>query len=155
MDLRICEVTAENWMQIASLSVNDNQKDFIESNLFSLAQSKFEPEWQSVGLYDGQKLVGYAMHGRDRVNGEVWLDRFMIDQSCQGQGYAKRFLMLLLEEMKRSYQPDVIFLSVSPENEKAKHVYEQLGFTLNGKIDDVGEFPCLIMELVIQRSTTT
>ena len=52
MDLRIREVTAENWLSTALLSVEEDQKEFIESNSFSLAQSMFEPEWHSIGLYD-------------------------------------------------------------------------------------------------------
>lgn len=151
MSLDIREVTADNWLDIASLSVNDNQKDFIESNSFSLAQSKFEPEWKSVGLYDGTLLVGYAMHGVDTSNGDVWLDRFMIDSTYQGQGYASRFLKILLAHMTDLYDCDKIYLSISPDNLGAQHVYEKFGFTLNGQIDDVGEFPCLVMELAIEK----
>ncbi|MBD7984978.1 GNAT family N-acetyltransferase [Sporosarcina sp. Sa2YVA2] len=151
MSLHIREVTAANWMAIASLSVNDNQKDFIESNSFSLAQSKFEPEWKSVGLYDGNLLVGYAMHGIDMSNGDVWLDRFMIDSTYQGQGYASRFLPILLVHMTDLYACDKIFLSISPDNLGAQRLYEKFGFKLNGDIDNVGEFPCLVMKLDIER----
>ncbi|GKV66948.1 MULTISPECIES: GNAT family N-acetyltransferase [unclassified Sporosarcina] len=152
MSLHIREVTAENWEDIAYLSVNDNQKDFIESNSFSLAQSKFEPEWKSVGLYDKEELIGYAMHGRDKTSNNVWLDRFMIDQNYQGKGYASRFLGLLLKEMQQKYSCDIIFLSIYPDNKKAQHLYEKFGFALNGKVDDAGEFPCLVMELDLKRS---
>lgn len=147
MSLHIREVTADNWMDIASLSVNDNQKDFIESNSFSLAQSKFEPEWKSVGLYDGNLLIGYAMHGYDKSNFDVWLDRFMIDSKYQGQGYASRFLPILLGHMRELYVCDRMYLSIAPDNSEAQHLYEKFGFVLNGQIDDVGEFPCHVMEL--------
>ncbi|WOV86766.1 GNAT family N-acetyltransferase [Sporosarcina oncorhynchi] len=147
MSLHIREVTAENWLDIASLSVDENQKNYIESNSFSLAQSKFEPEWKSVGLYDGNVLIGYAMHGYDKSNGDVWLDRFMIDSTFQGQGYASRFLPILLRHMRELYACDRIYLSIYPDNSRAQHLYEKFGFTLNGQVDDVGEFPCLVMEL--------
>ncbi|WP_153731488.1 GNAT family N-acetyltransferase [Sporosarcina obsidiansis] len=150
MSLHIREVTSENWLEIASLSVNNSQKNFIESNSFSLAQSKFEPEWKSVGLYDKDQLIGYAMHGRDKTSGNVWLDRFMIDQNHQGKGYASRFLALLLTEIQQHYRCEMIYLSIYPDNKKAQRLYEKFGFVLNGKIDDVGEFPCLIMELDLQ-----
>ncbi len=151
MSLHTSEVTIEDWEDVAYLSVHENQKNFIESNSFSLAQSQFEPEWKSIGLYDGEELVGYAMHGREE-NGNVWLDRFMIDQHHQGKGYAGRFLKILLSRMQEKYKCEKIFLSIYPSNEKAQHLYEKFGFKLNGKIDDVGEFPCLIMELDLQRS---
>lgn len=152
MSLHACEVTNENWQEVAYLSVHENQKNFIESNSFSLAQSQFEPEWKSVGLYDGEELVGYAMHGRETDSGNVWLDRFMIDQHHQGKGYASRFLKLLLTRMEEKYRCEKIYLSIYPGNTAAQHLYEKFGFRLNGKIDDLGEFPCLVMELDLQRS---
>lgn len=151
MSLHACEVTNENWQDVAYLSVHDSQKNFIESNSFSLAQSKFEPEWKSVGLYDGEELIGYAMHGRELTTGDVWLDRFMIDHHHQGKGYASRFLKLLLTRIERIYQCDTIYLSIYPDNQKAQYLYEKFGFQLNGKVDNLGEFPCLIMELNLQR----
>ncbi|MFL0362131.1 GNAT family N-acetyltransferase [Pseudobacillus sp. 179-B 2D1 NHS] len=153
MSLRICEVTADNWMEVASLSVNDHQKDFIESNLFSLAQSKFEPHWKSVGLYDGERLVGYAMYGRDKTTRRVWLDRFMIDQKYQGRGYASRFLSPLIKEIQQHYHCDHIYLSIYPGNTKARYLYEKFGFTLNGEKDEAGLVCGLVMELnVVRRS---
>ncbi|MDV6378298.1 GNAT family N-acetyltransferase [Sporosarcina sp. GW1-11] len=152
MSLHACEVTNENWQDVAYLSVHDNQKNFIESNSFSLAQSTFEPEWKSVGLYDGEELIGYAMHGRDKTTRKVWLDRFMIDRHFQGRGYASRFLKLLLVRIERIYQCNMIYLSIYPDNKKAQYLYEKFGFKLNGEIDNLGEFPCLIMELDLKRS---
>ncbi|MGE7545979.1 GNAT family N-acetyltransferase [Sporosarcina newyorkensis] len=152
MSLHIREVTTDNWEDIAYLSVNDDQKNFIESNAFSLAQSKFEPEWKSVGLYDEEELIGYAMHGRDKATNDVWLDRFMIDHNHQGKGYASRFLKHLLIEMQKKYDCEMIYLSIYPDNTKAQRLYEKFGFVLNGKIDNLGEFPCLIMELDLKRS---
>lgn len=151
MNLHTSEVTIKDWEDVAYLSVHEDQKNFIESNSFSLAQSQFEPEWKSIGLYDGEELIGYAMYGREE-NGSVWLDRFMIDQHHQGKGYAGRFIKLLLSRIQEKYTCEKIYLSIYPSNIKAQHLYEKFGFKLNGKIDDLGEFPCLIMELDLQRS---
>ncbi|KIL73179.1 GNAT family N-acetyltransferase [Pseudobacillus badius] len=155
MGLRIREVTADNWKAIAALSVDESQKEFIESNLFSLAQSKFEPQWKSVGLYDADVLVGYAMYGRDQSTGRVWLDRFMIDLQFQGQGYASRFLPGLLAAIQQHYDCDVIYLSVYPENARAQHVYEKFGFELNGEIDKAGLVHGLVMKLDVQERRTS
>lgn len=152
MSLHTCEVTNENWQDVAFLSVGDSQKDFIESNAFSLAQSKFEPEWKSFGLYDGETLVGYAMYGLEKSNDTVWLDRFMIDCEHQGKGYASRFLRLLLQDITAEYKSDKVYLSIADGNDVAQRLYEKFGFALNGKIDDAGEFPCYIMELDVKRS---
>ncbi len=98
MNLHICEVTAKNWRSVVALDVAKDQQQFIESNAFSLAESLYEGNGTSVGLYDGETLVGYAMYGWYSVKHKsVWLDRFMIDQQYQGKGYAKRFLRLLIQ----------------------------------------------------------
>ncbi|GED72396.1 hypothetical protein BRE01_60980 [Brevibacillus reuszeri] len=90
MKLNLRPITRDNWRQIAMLAVNENQTSFVENNSYSLAQSGFETEWISVGLYDGDTAVGYAIHGVDLENGQVWLDRFMIDGRHQGRGYPLR-----------------------------------------------------------------
>ncbi|MDT3497134.1 GNAT family N-acetyltransferase, partial [Bacillus toyonensis] len=58
MNLHICEVTAKNWRSVAALNVAKDQQQFIESNAFSLAESLYEGNGTSVGLYDGETLVG-------------------------------------------------------------------------------------------------
>ncbi|MEH6941968.1 GNAT family N-acetyltransferase [Bacillus sp. JJ722] len=147
MSLRICEVTADNWQTVALLSVEGNQESYIEPNALSIAQSRFEPQWKSVGLYDGDTAVGYAMYGLDISNGDVWLDRFMIDKDHQGKGYAKRFLSMLIKHVQETYQQETVFLSICPENTFAQQLYEQFGFRLNGEIDNTGVISGLIMVL--------
>ncbi|WP_182201508.1 GNAT family N-acetyltransferase [Paraliobacillus salinarum] len=151
MSLHICEVTADNWLHVSRLSVSNYQEKFIESNLFSLAQSKFEPQWKSMGLYDEDVLVGYAMYGWDKKNKQVWLDRFMIDQKFQGKGYATRFLPLLIQLIKDNYDCKKLYLSVYPENEQAIQLYEKFGFRLNGEKDEDGFVHGLVMEAELTR----
>lgn len=144
MDLFIREVNADNWDEVAMLSVNEDQKEFIESNAYSLAQSKFEAGWTAVGLYDGEALIGFAMYGLHKQTGRVWLDRFMIDKQFQGRGYGKKAMQCLLDHIQAVYQPKTIYLSIFKENKHAQTLYEKFGFRFNGEIDIGGE---LVMEL--------
>lgn len=121
------------------LAVNEDQKSFVENNSYSLAQSGFESEWISVGLYDADTAVGYAMHGIDLENGQVWLDRFMIEGRHQGKGYAKRFLAMLLTDMSNRYACNRIYLSIHPENELARSLYTRMGFYPSGEMDGAEE----------------
>ena len=78
------------------------------------------------------------MYGRWQ-DGRVWLDRFLIDQRFQGQGYgkaARRLLMLMLIE---KYQTNKLYLSVYDTNSSAIRLYQQLGFVFNGELDTNGE----------------
>ncbi|CAM3974482.1 GNAT family N-acetyltransferase [Mesobacillus zeae] len=148
MPLHIREVTKDNWRSVVALSVSDLQHRFIESNAFSLAESQFEKNGTSVGLYDDESLVGYAMHGwHSQINQSAWLDRFMIDYRFQGSGYAKRFLPMLIQEIQQQYSCRKIYLSLHPENVQAQKLYESFGFRLNGEIDDSGPVVGVVMEL--------
>ncbi len=92
MTLHICEVTEKNWRSVSALNVAKDQQQFIESNAFSLAESLYEGNGTSVGLYDGETLVGYAMYGwYCEKRKSIWLDRFMIDQQYQGKRIRKTF----------------------------------------------------------------
>jgi len=121
------------------LAVNEDQKSFVENNSYSLAQSGFEPEWISVGLYDADTAVGYAMHSVDLENGHVWLDRFMIEGRHQGKGYAKKFLAMLQNDMSNRYACNRIYLSIHPENELARSLYTRMGFYASGEMDGAEE----------------
>lgn len=151
MDLRIREVTTDNWRSVVALSVSEQQNQFIESNAFSLAESKFEDNGISVGLYDGETLVGYGMYGWHSIsNQSAWLDRFMIDYHFQGNGYAKRFLPLLIQHIQGRYGCKKVYLSVHPDNKRAIKLYEDFGFRLTGEVDDAGPVVGVVMELILQ-----
>ena len=132
-----------------------DQQQFIESNAFSLAESLYEGNGTSVGLYDGETLVGYAMYGwYCEKRKSVWLDRFMIDQQYQGKGYAKRFLRLLIQFLQNKFECKTIYLSLHPDNKLAMGLYESFGFRLNGDIDDEGPVVGVVMELLLDEHTS-
>ncbi|MFC7392025.1 GNAT family N-acetyltransferase [Scopulibacillus cellulosilyticus] len=135
MTLQIREVNSNNWRIIAALSVSKDQHAFIESNSYSLVQSKYHPEWKSVAIYDGNTPVGYCMYGTDIEKNQIWLDRFMIDQHYQGKGYGKQAIPLLIDCIVETYQCDRIYLSIHPENFAAQKLYESFGFKLTEEMD--------------------
>ncbi|WP_068775972.1 GNAT family N-acetyltransferase [Paenibacillus sp. FJAT-26967] len=139
MSLCIREVTSENWRGVAELTVAGHQQTFIESNAYSLAESQFETNWVSIGIYDEDTLIGYAMYGLDLMSREVWLDRFMIDYHFQGKGYARKIFPMLLRQIRQEYSCKRIYLSVHKENFPAMKLYESFGFRLTGEEDTGGE----------------
>lgn len=155
MTLHFCEVTEKNWRSVAALNVAKDQQQFIESNAFSLAESLYEKNGTSVGLYDGEALVGYAMYGWYwEKRKSVWLDRFMIDEHYQGKGYAKRFLRILIQFLHDEFECKIIYLSLHPDNKLAMRLYESFGFRLNGDIDDEGPVVGVVMELLVNEHTS-
>jgi diamine N-acetyltransferase len=53
-----------NWSIAVDLEVSDDQDGFVASNAVSLAQAHFEPWWIPLGVYAGDEMVGFVMHGR-------------------------------------------------------------------------------------------
>ncbi|AQY50031.1 spermine/spermidine acetyltransferase [Listeria weihenstephanensis FSL R9-0317] len=138
MNLRIERVDQTNWRQVTALSVSLNQKNFIESNTYSILEAHSIADWYPVGLYSDDSLVGFAMYGCYE-NNSVWLDRLMIDQNYQGQGFGERFLKYLIEHLKNNFKIKNILLSFTPSNQVAKIFYEKKGFSNTNEIDENGE----------------
>ncbi|BAC13679.1 GNAT family N-acetyltransferase [Oceanobacillus iheyensis] len=150
MNVYIEEVTKENWREIATLTVASHQQHLVESVSYCLAESFIEQYTISLGLYDDDTPIGYAMVGfHSQEKQSAWFDRFMIAAEHQGKGYAHQYIPLILDYIKMKYQVKSIKLSIIPTNDVAKLLYEKYGFVLTGETDPEGE---LIMELFVEDS---
>ncbi|MFO0398684.1 MAG: GNAT family N-acetyltransferase, partial [Sphingobacteriia bacterium] len=76
--IRIEPLTIANWERVLSLRVEEEQQKFIPDNLFSIAQAKFEPQSEVLGIYKDQRLVGMMIVAY--WAGVYWISRIMIDQ---------------------------------------------------------------------------
>lgn len=63
MEIHFEKVTSNNRKAVENLQVFAEQQTFIESMAENLKESDQFPEWESAGIYDGNKLIGYAMYG--------------------------------------------------------------------------------------------
>lgn len=69
--------------------------------------------------------------------GEYYIPRFMIDKAYQGKGYGRKFMVLLMDEIKQR-PAKIIHIVYSEKNTTAKNLYESLGFRAYGK-DECGD----------------
>lgn len=138
MNLKIEKVNKENFLEVTKLELNTNQNDYIESNSYSIAESKYYTFWNPVALYDGDILVGFGMYGKAEED-RVWLDRYMIDKNFQGRGYGKVFLNMFMGKLKEEYKCSEIYLSLYKDNTAAVTLYKSFGFEFNGELDTLGE----------------
>ncbi|MBQ8194521.1 MAG: GNAT family N-acetyltransferase [Oscillospiraceae bacterium] len=133
--MKLIDITKENYVQVAMLTTNEDMKPtvlerYVTSNAFSMAQSKYSDKWITKAVEQDGSIIGFAMYGPTDLNGETvfQLCRFMIDIRSQGKGYGKEALKLILDEMKQLDGCNAVYLSIEPENERARHIYEQAGF---------------------------
>lgn len=132
-DVRLIDITADNWEKICCLNPGKEGREFVASNAFSIAQSVFENGWVIKGIQVEKSLIGFTMYGYSDELKAYELCRFMIDEHYQGKGYGKCALKIIIAEMFQRYQCDKIYLSTSPNNFKGKHIYEKAGFVPTGE----------------------
>ncbi len=130
------EIDRHNFFDVIDLKVAEEQKSFVATNLFSLAQAKAFPECNCLAIYHEEKLVGFTMYCIDFDDKEYWIYRLMIDAKYQSQGYGKAAMEKLIELIKEDKDHQVIYLSFEPENDRAKEMYEKLGFEADGRVID-------------------
>lgn len=139
--VRLADVTADNWEDVASLELLDEQKDLVSSNLYSLAQSKFDPYARPRAIYAGQELVGFLMYDLPAVDDEpqeAQIYRFMIDKNHQGYGYGRAALELAIAEIRQNPRVRTVSICYLPANAVAKRFYASLGF-IETDMDEDGE----------------
>ena len=142
MPLRFVPITEENRREVENLQLFPEQRSYIESVPECLAEAEQTREWRTVGIYDGPTVVGFAMYGcfaQPEPEGQLWLDRLLIDRDYQGHGYGHVVLPMMIEKLRNEYHRKKIYLSVVEENQGAIHLYEKFGFRFNGETDVHGE----------------
>ncbi|WP_033543537.1 GNAT family N-acetyltransferase, partial [Planococcus sp. CAU13] len=122
------EVDRHNFFNVIDLKVREEQKSFVATNLFSLAQAKAFPECVCLAIYYDDVLVGFTMYCLDADDKEYWIYRLMIDGKFQSKGYGKAAMEKLIDRIKEDKEHQMIYLSFEPENDLAKKLYEKLGF---------------------------
>ena len=129
------EITRNNFDDCIKLKVSEAQKEFVATNIYSLAQAwVYYKTAFPFAIYAENNLVGFIMAGyyepQNRYN--IW--RFMIDERYQSKGYGKAALLLAISYLKEEHGAREIFLSVVPENTAAKNLYHRIGFQLTGEM---------------------
>ena len=130
------EIDRDNFFDVIKLNVAEDQKNFIATNLFSIAQAKAFPECIALAVYDDDVLIGFTMYCIDFEDHEYWIYRLMIDAKYQLKGYGKATMQKLINIIKEDKQHHVIYISFEPDNLGAKHLYETLGFKADGRVID-------------------
>ncbi|MFK9093614.1 GNAT family N-acetyltransferase [Bacillus salipaludis] len=146
MAISFKNITQENWQECIGLQVAPHQKSYIASNVYSLAESKFEPSFVPMGVYLDNRMIGFLMYGKDPEDGRYWIIRFMIDQTHQGKGYGKLALAHSINFLKAL--PDcsqTIILGVKESNSAALRLYQSFGF----KDTDRREHGELLLEYLV------
>lgn len=123
----------ENWYMCCELEVAEEQKQYMEANAISIAQSKFEPTLKPFAIFDRETMVGFLMYNSvPEELGAYWIYRIMIDKQFQGNGIGKAASSLMIDHMASSLQAEKIAVGYHPTNQGAHNLYASLGFVDEG-----------------------
>ena len=153
MSVTLQPVTAENWRELITLKVRDDQSHFVASNVHSIAEAQFgfddEGHWNSFpfGIYAGEIPVGFLMYATNPAHSriQVFIMRLMVDEKYQGKGYGREAMKLVLDDFRTNEKVRSVAISYSPENVGAKMLYAALGFVENG--EKAGEEDLAVLNL--------
>jgi len=147
MSIELKPIDETNWFVACGLEVDSSQENFVSPNARSLVRAHYEPWWIPLGVYAGDEMVGFVMHGRwpdglemewhpDAIPGHDHILRVMIDKRHQGKGYGRAAMVALIERIKAQGNCRAIELSFNPENAVAEKLYASLGFVRTGRMVD-------------------
>jgi diamine N-acetyltransferase len=135
MSITLKEITKDNFIECLRLKVRDDQP-YVASNVYSIAESKVDPENIPLAIYAGDTMVGFVMYVLDHSTRELYIGRLMIDQRYQHMGYGRETLEALKQIGSHDAGIDKLALSTNPENTYGIRVYEKFGFKDTGILED-------------------
>lgn len=139
MRITLEDVSTGNWQQIVELAVAPHERDFVASNAYSLAESKYEPAAVPKAIVADGLPVGFLMYDASGgVQPRYHLYRFMIDERHRNRGYGRSALGLLIDQIARAHETARLSVCYEPENQTARKLYLLFGFVETG-VDEDGE----------------
>ncbi len=117
-----------NYQECMALEVDESQKYFVADNTRSLVEAAYEDGLYTLGIYDGDTMVGFVLYDYDDTYPGWSMSRFMIGRQFQGRGYGKRSVREFLEYFKAKHAAKKIYISVSLDNFVARKMYSDIGF---------------------------
>ena len=136
-------VTKDNWQALIELKVRDDQKHFVASNLYCIAEAQFgydyEGHWDfhPFGIFDDEgRSVGFFVYGSNFEHSErqAFIIHLMVDEKSQGKGYGRFGVEKMLEMFRLDKRIKVVAISYFPDNIDARKLYAGFGFVETGNI---------------------
>ncbi len=137
--MKLIGVTEDNWLAVASLAVKEYQKAYVAPAVGILARGYvYRNCGGKVYVFENDGVLVGAALVREFTDEPLGYDlqQFMIDGRYQQKGYGTRALRLILDELRKEHHYDHVELCVKKADTEAIHLYEKLGFTDSGFIDE-------------------
>lgn len=127
------KIDKSNYWDCMTLTVSESQAHFVADNKQSLVEAAFEDGLYTLGIYDGETMVGFILYDYDETFPGWSMSRFMIGRQYQGRGYGKAAVSAFFSYIREKHHADRLYISVSLENAVARRMYLNMGF------EEIGE----------------
>ena len=135
------EITRDNYEECLLLSVAESQRNFVSSNVHSLAQAYvYYNTSYPFAVYADNMMIGFIMLGYYEAQNCYTIWKFMIDTKYQNQGYGKIALKLGIDYLVERFNVKEVYTAYESNNSVARKLYTSVGFRETGEIDgnDIG-----------------
>ncbi len=129
-------VDDDNVRAVIDLSVSQEQKAFVASNVFSLAQAFAASNVWVRAVYAGETAVGFVMLADNSGTERYYLWRFMIDEKYQHMGFGTQAMSLMHEYVATRPGGTRVYLSFVPAEGGPGPFYRSLGYVETGLMKD-------------------
>jgi diamine N-acetyltransferase len=132
--IELRELNADNWQACVDLELLEDQRDYVDANAYSIAESKFHTWMLPLAIYAGDEMVGFVMYSdqRDPRLPRYWVHRLMIDHRHQGRGYGRAAMREVIRRIAAKPDGDEVWIGYHRDNDVARHLYMSLGFEEQG-----------------------
>lgn len=123
MSISLRAVTADKVGTISALPLLPEQRDYLASNDYSIAQASFYPATMHTrAVYCDKDVIGFLMvvsPDAEDPPGHYRIWRFMVDHRRQGQGHGRAALALALADIRARPDARSIEICYKPGNAAA------------------------------------
>lgn len=137
--IHLVDVNEENWIEIAKLSVAEEQEKYLDRPIGIIARGYVYRDCNArvFGIADDSQIIGIALI-RDFTEEPLNYDlqQFMIDKRFQNKGYGTQALRQILDWLKQEARYSSVEVCVDRSDAAAIHVYEKVGFIDSGYVDE-------------------
>jgi diamine N-acetyltransferase len=133
-DVRLVEVDAGNWSNLAEVEPKPDQRDFVAPVTRYLCLAHYGGEWNPLAIEENGTVVGHVMWAVDEEDGSTWLGGLVVDAVHQDRGIGRATVDTFLDRFTEDGRTNVA-LSYSPSNEVARSLYLTIGFVETGEME--------------------
>lgn len=146
--IKLVSITEQNWLEIFSLSVHENQKKFLATPTGIVARGYIYRACNArvYGISNDGHIIGLALVRDMNEEPSCYdLQQFMIDRHFQNKGYGTEALHLILSVLSKEKKYGRVEVCVNKDNAAALWVYKKAGFEDTGYIDESVPDCCNLM----------